>query len=181
MSLLVTVALAALTTSPVVLDVESGPKAGEAVPALKAFGVVGSIANKEADFAKDRGDAPTVYVFVQAEPFGRPTARYLKTLDQKAGEIDDTLKVVIVWLGGAADKNKEYLPKVNQSLKFARTDLAVFIGDKAGPDKWNLNSDAHVTTVVANKGKVVKSFAYVSLNETDVTGVEEALKKELKK
>src|SRR5438105_1229789 len=65
-------------------DVESGPKAGEKVPALKAYGVVGSVENKEADFAADRKDAPTIYVFVAAEPGGlpvggRPAARFMKT------------------------------------------------------------------------------------------------------
>ena len=45
---------------------ESGPKAGEKVPALKAFGVVGSVEGKEADYAADRKDAPTIYLFVQA-------------------------------------------------------------------------------------------------------------------
>ena len=45
-------------------DVESGQKAGEKVPALKAFGVVGSVENKEVDFAAERKDAPTIYVFV---------------------------------------------------------------------------------------------------------------------
>jgi len=45
-------------------DVESGPKAGEKVPALKAFGVVGPVENKEADFAADRKGDPTVYLFV---------------------------------------------------------------------------------------------------------------------
>jgi len=162
-------------------DVESGPKAGDAVPALTAYGVVGSVADKEADYAKDRGDAPTVYLFVQAEKFDRPTARYLKTLDQKVGELDDAVKDVAVWIGPDADKNKEYLPKVQQSLKFVKTDLAVFTADKAGPEKWSLNTDAHVTAVVANKGKVVKSVAYVSLNEMDVKGIEEVLKKDLKK
>ena len=35
-------------------DVESGPKAGEKVPALKAFGVVGTVESKEADRIDDR-------------------------------------------------------------------------------------------------------------------------------
>jgi hypothetical protein len=165
---------------PVPFDVESGPKAGEKIPALKAHGTVGSVTGKETDYAKDRGDAPTVYVFVQAEPFGRPTARFLKTLDGKVGEVDEKAKVVTVWVGGDAEKNKEYLPKVQQSLKFEKTDMGVFTGDKSGPDNWGLNPDAHVTVVVANKGKVAKSFAFVSLNETDVKGVEEALKKAVK-
>ena len=49
---------------------ESGPKAGDKVAALKAFGVVGTIEGKEADFAAERKDAPTIYLFVQAEEGG---------------------------------------------------------------------------------------------------------------
>jgi hypothetical protein len=60
---------------------EGGPKAGEKVPALKAFGVAGSVEGKEADFAAQRKDAPTVYLFVKAEEGGipvggRPLARF---------------------------------------------------------------------------------------------------------
>ena len=40
-----------------------------------------------------------------------------------------------------------------------------------------IDPDAHLTVVVAHKGKVVKSFAFVSVNETDVRGVVAELKK----
>ena len=68
-------------------DVESGPKGGDKVPALKAFGVAGSVEGKEADFAAERKDLPTVYLFVQAEEGGipvggRPLARFMKALDR---------------------------------------------------------------------------------------------------
>jgi hypothetical protein len=55
-------------------------------------------------------------------------------------------------------------------LKFDKTSLAV-VGDKSGPNGWGVNPDAHLTVVVANKGKVVKSFAYTSVNESDVRSV----------
>jgi hypothetical protein len=57
------------------------------------------------------------------------------------------------------------------SLKFARTALAAFDGEKSGPEGWGVNPDAHLTVVVANKGKVQKSFAFLSVNETDVPPV----------
>ena len=53
---------------------ESGPKAGDKVPALKVFGVVGTVEGKEADFAADRKDKPTIYIFVQAKKAGYPSA-----------------------------------------------------------------------------------------------------------
>mgnify|MGYP001601176707 CR=1 FL=1 len=61
---------ALLFAPPSRADVESGPKAGDKVAVLKAFGVVGTIEGKEADFAAERKDAPTIYLFVQAEEGG---------------------------------------------------------------------------------------------------------------
>ena len=49
-----------ILTPAVRADVESGPKAGEKIPALKAFGVVGSVEGKEADFAGARKELPTI-------------------------------------------------------------------------------------------------------------------------
>jgi hypothetical protein len=167
-------------------DVESGPKAGEKVAALKAFGVVGTVEGKEADFAADRMDAPTIYVFVSAEEGGipvggRPAARFMKALDTEVAKIDGAA-VVAVWLGDKAfDKHKEYLPRINTSLKFEKTSLAAFDGEKSGPNNWGINPDAHLTVVVAHKGKVVKSFPFTTVNETDVRPVMAELKKAMDK
>lgn len=158
-------------------DVESGPKPGEKVAELKVFAVTGPVEGKEIDYVAERKDAPTVYLFVQSEHWSRPVARFLKALDGKLGEADDKALAVAVWVGGEADKNKDYLPRANQSLKMEKTALTVFGGDKGGPNNWGVNADAHLTAVVVNKGKVVKSFTFVSVNETDVRGVVTELKK----
>lgn len=164
-------------------DVESGPKAGEKVAALKAFGVVGTVEGKEADFAASRKDAPTVYLFVQAEEGGipvggRPAGRFMKALDGAIGNAGEKAEIVAIWLGEKAfDKHKDYLPRIQMSLKFEKTQLAAFDGDKTGPAGWGINGDAHVTAVVVHNGKVVKSFAFVSVNETDVRPVVAELKK----
>jgi hypothetical protein len=176
----------ALVSAPVMFADESGPKAGEKVPVLKAFGVVGAVEGKEADFAKDRKDAPTIYIFVQAGTDGvpvggRPAARFMKELDNKIGEVSKDATIIAVWLGEKAfDKHKEYIPKFQTSLKLEKTALAAFDGEKSGPNHWGVNADTHLTVVVANKGKVVKSFAFTSVNETDVKPVLEELKKALK-
>jgi hypothetical protein len=163
-------------------DIESGPKAGEKVPELKAFGVAGSVEGKEADFATERKELPTIYVFVSAEEGGlpkggRPAGRFMKVLDTEIAKSVDKAAVVAVWLGDKAfDKHKQYLPRINMSLKFENTSLAAFDGEKSGPKDWGINPDAHLTVVVVHKGKVVKSFAFESVNETDVKPVIEALK-----
>lgn len=161
-------------------DVESGPKAGEKAAALKAFAVVGPVEGKEVDFTAERKDAPTVYLFVNAEKFDRPLARFMRELDMKLGDIDEKAAAVAVWVGGDAEKLKDHLPRVQMSLKLGKTSYAVS-GEAGGPAGWVVNLDAHLTAVVVVGGKVVKSSGFVSVNETDVKGVVEALQKAAKK
>jgi hypothetical protein len=179
-----TLGLALLLASAARADMESGPKAGEKVPALKVFGVVGTVEGKEADFAADRKELPTVYVFVAAEEGGvpkggRPLGRFMKVLDMEIAKSNvEKAAVIAVWLGDKAfEKHKEYLPRINMSLKFENTSLAAFDGEKSGPKDWAVNPDAHLTVVVVHKGKVARSFAFESVNETDVKAVIDELKK----
>lgn len=164
---------------------EPGPKAGAAVPKLPALVVTDKVAEKETDLADERKDAPTVYVFVNADhfkdtniPFGRPAHRFIKTLDEKVGDVTDA-KIVAVWVGGDADKNKEYVPKIDKY--YGNTVRGVSSADANGPKDWGLTSTSMVSVVLANKGKVVKAWALESVNETDVKPVEEALKKATEK
>jgi hypothetical protein len=174
-----------LLTAVIRADVESGPKAGEQVPSLKVFGVVGMVEGKETDFAANPKDASTIYLFVQAEEGGipvggRPLARFMKTLDGELAKLDGATAVA-VWLGDKAfDKHKEYLPRINKSLSFEKTSLATFNGEKSGPTGWGINPDAHLTVVVVSQRKIVKSFAFTSVNETDVRPVIAELKKAMK-
>lgn len=179
---LAVLAASLLFTPALGADVESGPKAGEKVPELKAFGVTGTVEGKEADFVADRKDAPTIYLFVKAEEGGlpvggRPLGRFMKVLDTEVAKLEGVV-VVAVWLGDKAfDKHKEYLPKFHKAFSLEKTSLAAFDGERTGPNNWGVNADAHLTVVVVNKGKVVKSFAYESVNEKDVKPVVEELKK----
>jgi hypothetical protein len=158
-------------------DVSSGPKEGEKIEDFKVFGVTGPVEGKEVSYVKERKDEPTIYAFVQQEHWGRPMARFLKTLDTASKETNEKSKVIAVWLTEKPDDAKEYLPKANTSLQFANTALTVFAGEKSGPNGWSINTDAHVTVVIAAKGKVKANFAFQSVNETDVRKVNEALKK----
>ena len=158
---------------------EPGPKAGTAVPKLTALVVAEKVAEKETDLAGERKDEPTVYVFVNADhfkdsnaQFSRPAHRFVKTLDEKIGDVTGA-KIVAVWVGGDADKNKGYVPKV--STYYANTVLGVSSADGNGPKDWGLTSTSMVTVVLANKGKVVKAWALESVNETDVKGVVDEL------
>lgn len=160
--------------------IESGPAVDSALPELKAEAVTGDDAGKQVTFTAARQARPTVYVFIRADKFDRPIARYLKTLDKALVELGKATHVVAVWLTDDVGKQREYLPKVQQSLKFEATTLALYAEDKLGPNAWALNDRAHVTTVVTDGVKVKARFAEQSLNETNVPEVVAALKPWLK-
>jgi hypothetical protein len=158
-------------------EVVSGPEKGKAVPALKVFDATGPNKGKEVDYKADRKAKPTVYVFIQADKWDRPMARFLRGLDEAASKEGEDTAVVAVWLTEDADKTKDYLPRAQQSLQFQATALTCFTGPKEGPEGWGINADAHLTAAVVNKGKVAATFAYRSVNETDVPAVRKALQK----
>jgi hypothetical protein len=158
-------------------EVASGPKQGDKVPELKVFAAAGEITDKDLDFADERKEKPTVYFFIQAEKFTRPMNKFMKTLDGELGAIDDNAGAVAVWLTEDVDKIKGYLPRIQMSVKYEKTALTVFPGEKSGPQGWGINVDAHITAVVANKGKVVASYGYMSVNDTDVPKIRDLLKK----
>jgi hypothetical protein len=155
--------------------VVSGPDKGAKVAKPEVFAATGDHADKELDFAAERKDKPTVYFFVNAEQFDRPMNRFMRELDKVVkAEFADTY-MVAVWLTGDVDKTKEFLPRVQMSVKYEATALTCFPGDKSGPKDWNVNGDARLTVVVANKGKVTATFGYQSVNDTDVPKVKEAI------
>lgn len=161
-------------------DVVSGPDQGKPVPPLKVFDATGPNQGKEVDFAAERKAKPTVFVVIHANKWDRPMARFLRKLDETLKK-DEDAGVVAVWLTETPDKTKEYLPLAQQSLKFEKTILTCFIGGRAGPQDWNINSDAHLTVVIANKGKVTSVLGYRSINDTDVPAVREAYQKAVKR
>jgi hypothetical protein len=162
----------------VAAQVESGPKVGEKVPALKVSVVVGELEGKEVDIVGERKELPTAYLLVNADKFSRPMARFLRDLDGKLADVDEKASAVAVWVGGDFDKNKSYLPKAQQSLKFGKLSLAAVAEE---PKDWNFNADAHLTAVLTAKGKVVKTVGFVSVNDTDVKPLVEAWKAALRK
>jgi hypothetical protein len=166
-----------LSLSAVALaDVVSGPTVGSKPEAFKVVIVTGDEAGKEVDVIEKMKDKPQVFVFVAADKFDRPMARFMKTLDQELSEKRPDLRIVAVWLTDDVNKSKEYLPKADQSLKFKHTVLSVFPKDKNGPDNWGINSDAHLTAVLVSSNLVDASVGYRSLNETDVPDLIKKLK-----
>lgn len=169
---LIALVLTAVTSTAA--DVESGPKEQADIPALKVTFATGTHEGKEIDLPGERKDAPTIYLFITSDKFDRPVGRFVKELDRKLGAASDTALAYAVWVGGEAERSREYLPRVNQSLKFEKTELA-WTTDKT-PEGWGLNDEASLTVVVAKGKKAARVFAWRSVNETDVPKVLEALK-----
>ena len=138
-------------------DVVSGPEKGSRVPALKVFDATGPHKDKKVDYAAERGKGATVYVFVRADAWDRPMARFLRKLDEAVRKEKDAY-VVAVWLTDSPDKTKEYLPVAQQSLQFQATPLTCFTGGRNGPKGWNVNPDARLTAVAAYRGRVAAVF-----------------------
>jgi hypothetical protein len=170
-SLLAVLASLSVCAASVWAEPDSGPEAGSDVKEFKVFAATGEQSGKEFDFTAERGDKPTIFVFVQQDKFSRPIGRYLKKLDDEVKDKLEDTRIVAVWLGNEAQKSKDYLPRVQMSIKLERTDFSVFEGDVSGPQGWGINIDAHVTTVVTKGKKVVGSIGYLSVNETDVPDV----------
>lgn len=176
----ISLAVALLAVTVARAAIESGPAVDGALPELKADAATGDDAGKQVSFTTTRKGKPTVYVFIRADRFDRPIARYLKFLDKALVELGKDTHVVAVWLTDDADKTRDYLPKVQQSIKLEATTLALYAGGKPGPDAWAINDRAFVTTVVTDGTKVKARFAEQSLNETNVPEVTAALKPLLK-
>jgi hypothetical protein len=66
------------------------------------------------------------------------------------------------------------------SVNYGQLTLNVFKG-KDGPKDWNVNSDAHLTVILVDKGKVVARYGYKSVNEAEAPAVLKELGKHFKK
>ena len=177
---LLLVMLFALTPPPLFADVRSGPETDKDVPALEVFGIVGKVTEESVDYVKTREDRPTVYFFVDSDKWSRPIARLMRKLDTDlAANVNDVYQVAI-WLTDDTVAAKEYLNRVNISLKMEQTALTVYEGDKTGPPDWSINDQADCTVVVVHEGKVVATFGFVSANDTDADQVLETLDEAVK-
>lgn len=169
------VAILAFAPGALAADIESGPKVGSKVEALKVFAATGEDAGKEVNFAAERKEKLTLYVFVQADKWDRPVARFFAALDKAIVKDHKDVQIIAVWLTDDVDKSKEYLPRAQESLRLSQTTFAVNTGDKNGPAGWGIN-DVDVTVVVAQDKKVVASFGFGSVNETVAPTVLKKLK-----
>ena len=162
-------------------EIASGPNVGTVVSPLKVFATTGDHAGKELDFTTERSKKPTIYLFLQHERFDRPLARLIKALEKGAIEAGNDSGLVTVFLTSDEVKTKEHLPRIQMSPQFTSNPLVIYPSATMGPDGWSVNTDAQLTALVVNEGKVTASFGYRSANETVAPEILTALKKTLGK
>ncbi|MCX7700885.1 MAG: hypothetical protein N2039_08400 [Gemmataceae bacterium] len=159
---------------PVLLVTEvlaSGPATGDAVAPAEVYALSGDAKDQTVNLAAFAKERRAVFVFIDAARWDRRMFRFLKALEAKLGEGDS---IAAIWLTQDVDQTKEYLPKI--SSYFNKTVLCLFEQGPNGPKDWGINPDASLTAVVANRGKVVKSFGYRVVDETDASEVADSLK-----
>lgn len=114
-------------------QVDSGPSVGSKIERLTAIAATGDAAGKETDYGAERNENPTIFIFVAADKWDRPMARYLRALDQSLAKDRIDVQIIAVWLADDVEQAKEYLPKAHASLKLSQTTFAVYTGEKGGP------------------------------------------------
>ncbi len=147
-------------------DVESGPEKDAQVEPLPVFVGTGDFSGQTKNLVQHRGGKATLWFFVPADKWSRPTARLLRTLDSKLTDIDKDGEIVAVWMSDDLPKAKEYMPVAERALKLDHTTFTVYEKDPQGPGDWAIHPDADVTIVATRGGKVLQSFGFVSANET---------------
>lgn len=161
-------------------DVDSGPKVGDKLTALKVQMVQDGKAADAVDVLPEHAEHPTVYVFLSAARFDRPAARYLRGVDeavQKLQRRDPLAGLVIVWLTPEPAAAAERVGRIQQSLKLLAGHWTVFPGAVTGPEGWAVNDAATVTTVLSGGREVSARFGYDSVNETSVPDLDRAIAK----
>lgn len=162
------------TFTPVTLKAQdkSSSTSQKPVPKLTAVVCVGEKTGEPAELTQNRGEKPTIIMFIQLEKWDRPIARLLRELDQQTNAKLTDGSVVAVWLSNnEVAKLKEHLPRVQQSLKLSTTTYAAWSGDTFGPSDWNLNQDESVTVITINKGMVLGRHTFRSTNEGDAAKI----------
>lgn len=155
-------------------DLETGPAKGTALPTLKVTMVTGEKAGKELDTAREEYK-PVAFIFLRSDRFDRPQARFLSHLDKEIVKAGRERHVLVIWLTDDVEKGKEYLPRVQGSLKLSKTFFSISADGFAGPPDWAINNDCHLSVIIPQAGKVRACFGYRSVNETDVPAVMKAM------
>lgn len=150
-------------------EIVAGPELNKPIPSLKTLQIVGDHADKEIDWKETAKTKPTLIVFVRSDKWDRPVARVLKQLDDALIAARKDLPdahVAIVWISKEGERAKEYLPKVQQSLKMQVSSWNHFNGEVYDASGWQLSGDGALNIVLVKDNKAVWGRAFSTMQES---------------
>ena len=160
-------------------EIVAGPELNKPIPSLKTTQIVGEQADKEIDCKETAQTKPTLLVFVRSDKWDRPVARVLKQIDDAfIAERKDhpDVHVGIIWVSKDAERAKEYLPKVQQSLKMQASSWNFYNGEVYDATGWQLSGDGSLNLVLVKNNKAVWGRAYSTMQEAIAKKVMKELK-----
>jgi hypothetical protein len=149
-------------------EILAGPELNKPIPSLKTLQIVGDHADMEIDWKETAQTKPTLIVFVRSDKWERPVARVLKQLDDALIAARKDLPdahVGIVWVSKDADKAKDYLPKVQQSIKLQASSWNHFNGEVYDASGWQLSGDGALNIVLVKDNKAIWGRAFSNMQE----------------
>jgi hypothetical protein len=176
---LVTGAVLMLMSSSAAVAVDSGPNAGDKLEPFTLSILSNGTEYQEQQWKPAADEKLTVYAFVQSSEWSRPMSRLIREVDTTLGELPGGPAMLAVWVTDDEAAAKTYLPRGRDALQLRNTTYGVF-ADPSGPNNWGINSKAALTIVIARGEKAIRSFAYISVNETDAPEVQQVLKQAAK-
>lgn len=160
-------------------EIVSGPELNKPVPSLKTLQVVGDHADKEVDWKELTEKKPTLLVFVRSDKWDRPVARVLKQVDDAliaARKDYPDVHIGIIWISKDAERAKEYLPKVQLSIKLQASSWNFFNGEVYDAAGWQLSGDGAINIVLVKEGKSTWGRAFDTMQESIARQAMAALK-----
>lgn len=161
-------------------EIVAGPELNKPIPSLKTLQIVGDHADKEIDWKETAKTNYMLIVFVRSDKWDRPVARVLKQLDDALVAARKDLPdahIVIVWVSKDGERAKEYLPKVQQSLKMQVSSWNHFNGEVYDASGWQLSGDGALNIVLVNDNKAVWGRAFSTMQESITRQVMAELKR----
>jgi hypothetical protein len=150
-------------------EIIAGPELNKPIPGLKTLQIVGDLAEKEIDWKETTKTKPTLIVFVRSDKWDRPVARVLKQLDNALVAARKDLPdahLAIVWISKDGERAKEYLPKVQQSIKMQVSSWNHFNGEVYDASGWQLSGDGALNIVLVKDNKAVWGRAFSTMQES---------------
>jgi hypothetical protein len=137
----------------------SGPQVGEKLPAFRAKGVFGDLADQEFDLIERADGKPIVLIFFHAKT--RPAFGLTNVIMKyAASRSKDGLESGVIFLTDDPSSMTSWMRQVKKHFAVGPTH-GVSMHGKEGPGAYGLNRNVALTVLVGNKGKVTGNFALV--------------------